>query len=338
MGRSWRRRNKRQKKVGGEEEGTAGTEKRKSIVDKKSESYNVLEDHCNFRMEAFYAYQGVHNQLLEKELDECGNLVSFKFIDCDTDKQKQDERQRWLEAMKRTLPASFRFGNDVDSLLRERLEQELNEMVGGKMEIELEPRGGQMMAEKLDLKPEIQLVAPVQSLPFIPHGYQLSLDRSTIRRNPRLQSFHDWLKVQTEAGFVTRQETVSMIPPVVLDPQPHHMILDMAAAPGSKTSQLLECVNLPVKPGDHEPTGCVLANDYDPKRAYMLTHQIRRINSPAVFITSCDARHFPLLESSQDEISLVSEGIFDRVLADVPCSGDGTSLHLGFIRSASWFK
>jgi hypothetical protein len=33
---------------------------------------------------------------------------------------------------------------------------------------------------------------------------------------------------------------VSMIPPQLLDVEPHHFVLDMCAAPGSKTAQLLE--------------------------------------------------------------------------------------------------
>lgn len=70
-----------------------------------------------------------------------------------------------------------------------------------------------------------------------------------------------------------------------------------------------------------EPTGCVVANDADSKRAYMLVHQLRRINSPAVFVTTCDAQFFPLVRSEENP----TEGIFDRVLCDVPCSGDGTS-------------
>lgn len=34
-----------------------------------------------------------------------------------------------------------------------------------------------------------------------------------------------------------------MIPPLVLDVQPHHKILDMCAAPGSKTAQLIEMLH-----------------------------------------------------------------------------------------------
>ncbi|KAG7364279.1 NOL1/NOP2/sun family RNA methylase [Nitzschia inconspicua] len=323
MGRSWRRRNKNRHKNKNAEENGEDSRRKKKTPSNGNNPYTMVE-YGNFRMESFYAYQGIHDFAVEKEVDDDGNVVSYKFVSCTSAEQKEQERQRWMEAMKGTLPASFRIGSDVDVHLRQRLEHELNEMVGQKMEIEIEPRGGDF--GNRESKAEIKLIAPAQKIQFVPHSYQLSLDRQTIRRNPKLESFHNWLKVQTEAGFITRQETVSMIPPVVLNPEPHHMILDMAAAPGSKTSQLLEIVNFPSKAGDHEPTGFVVANDSDHKRAYMLTHQIRRINSPAIFVTSCDARHFPILKESQDgEAGTVSEGIFDRVLADVPCSGDGTS-------------
>ncbi len=76
-----------------------------------------------------------------------------------------------------------------------------------------------------------------------------------------------------------------------------------------------------------EPTGFVVANDSDAKRAYMLVHQLRRINSPAAFVTAKDAQFWPMLlrgENVTDE-ERAQEGMFDRVLCDVPCSGDGTA-------------
>ena len=45
------------------------------------------------------------------------------------------------------------------------------------------------------------------------------------------------------SGNISRQETVSMIPPLVLDVKPHHKVLDMCAAPGSKTAQLIEALH-----------------------------------------------------------------------------------------------
>lgn len=44
-------------------------------------------------------------------------------------------------------------------------------------------------------------------------------------------------------GNISRQETVSMIPPLVLDVKPEHKVLDMCAAPGSKTAQLIEAIH-----------------------------------------------------------------------------------------------
>ena len=74
-------------------------------------------------------------------------------------------------------------------------------------------------------KTRIKKVAPASRIEYIPHGYQLSVDRRTVKRNEGLAGLHDWLKIQTAAGFLTRQETVSMIPPVVLSPEPGNSIL-----------------------------------------------------------------------------------------------------------------
>jgi len=93
--------------------------------------------------------------------------------------------------------------------------------------------------------------------------------------------------------------------------------MDMCAAPGSKTIQIIEALH-----ADKEKMnmGYVIANDIDAKRAYMLTHQARRLNSPALFITNNDARFIPNLKDGFDRQNVK----FDRILCDVPCTGDGT--------------
>jgi 16S rRNA C967 or C1407 C5-methylase (RsmB/RsmF family) len=67
-------------------------------------------------------------------------------------------------------------------------------------------------------------------------------------------------------------------------------------------------------------SGFVIANDADAKRAYMLTHQARRLNLPALFVSVVDARKFPSFKFGPELRSFK----FDKVLCDVPCSGDGT--------------
>ena len=130
---------------------------------------------------------------------------------------------------------------------------------------------------------------PVASMPWYPGGvgYQLGTDRVSIRKEPALKDLKEWLVGHTDSGAITRQEAVSMIPPIILQVEPHHRVLDMCAAPGSKTSQILEIVQQsvgsdPERPG--QPTGMVVANDSDSQRAYMLVHQCKRLNSPALCI------------------------------------------------------
>jgi 16S rRNA C967 or C1407 C5-methylase (RsmB/RsmF family) len=317
MGRRWNRKRKA-------EEGKAKKAKQDQKKAKTGDQsgFNkkpwALSVHENKKMEAYYALQGLHN--------EYRNKTTGKFVKCETDEQKAQERMRWLDSLRTMLPVSFRIGTDVEKSHREQMELELEEFVGTEMEIVIDPAGGRcgnaFASDEKESTLVTKKIAPAKRIPYIPHAYQLSLDRRTIRRNPALEKFHTWLTTQTSAGFITRQETVSMIPPVVLTVEPHHSVLDMCAAPGSKTSQILEIVSSPTDPKDLEPRGCVVANDSDPKRAFMLVHQLRRINSPAVLVTSCDAQFFPLLKGVSSE---QGEGMFDRVLCDVPCSGDGTT-------------
>ena len=77
----------------------------------------------------------------------------------------------------------------------------------------------------------------------------------------------------------------------------------------------------------HGPSGLVIANDMDYRRCHLLVHQAKRLNSPALIVTNHDGTMLPT------RMGLSLEGVggahdktlrFDRVLCDVPCSGDGT--------------
>ena len=78
---------------------------------------------------------------------------------------------------------------------------------------------------------------------------------------------------------------VSMVPPLFLDVQPGALVLDMCAAPGSKTVQLLEAVST-----GGNTDGLVVANDVNRDRAYLLSHQCKRVSSPCLCVTWCAAQ------------------------------------------------
>ena len=84
-----------------------------------------------------------------------------------------------------------------------------------------------------------------------------------------------------------------MIPPLLLDVRPHHRVLDMCAAPGSKTAQIIELLHSADGDTAGDSEGAVVANDVDNKRCYMLVHQSKRLHSPCCVITNHDAAAMP---------------------------------------------
>eukprot|EP00941_MAST-03F_sp_MAST-3F-sp1_P005555 g5555.t1 len=169
---------------------------------------------------------------------------------------------------------------------------------------------------------KVYSVPPVFPLPWYPDqgAWQLSCPKRVLRKSPLLRVFQDWLLRENEIGNVSRQEAVSMIPALILDVKRHHRVLDMCAAPGSKTCQMLEAL-LSDESKEH-PMGCVIANDANSKRAYMLVHQCKRLACPGFVATTHLGQLFPNIGARLSPRQY--GGVFDRVLADVPCSGDGT--------------
>ncbi|MBU0615495.1 MAG: NOL1/NOP2/sun family putative RNA methylase [Nanoarchaeota archaeon] len=103
-------------------------------------------------------------------------------------------------------------------------------------------------------------------------------------------------------GYIYVQEAASMIPPVVLGAKPGEMVLDMCAAPGSKSSQIAQNMN---------NEGVLVSNDFQGIRLAPLGINMQRSGVRNVVVTLMQGQWFKDLE-------------FDRVLVDAPCSGTGT--------------
>lgn len=170
-----------------------------------------------------------------------------------------------------------------------------------------------------DLEFDGMKLAP-KNIAFYPHqlGWQLDVPKSVIRKNAEFAKTQRFLVLETTVGNISRQEAVLMIPPLLMDVQPHHAVLDMCAAPGSKTAQLVEALHF--RDAETPATGFVIANDSDYKRSHMLVHQVKRMNSPNFLVVNHDAQLFPRIQVDGVEGHIK----FDRILCDVPCSGDGT--------------
>ncbi len=161
----------------------------------------------------------------------------------------------------------------------------------------------------------------VENIPWSPLTRQLSFDNSQLLNQPLLQKLNTFLTKQCQLGWIVRQELVSMIPVLLLDVQYHQMIFDCCAAPGSKTEQILAAMEESYRNRDtsyQKDYGCLAANDTDQKRIFQLLEKFHTFPFPSLLFTNMNGEQF----TSYFESSFLES--FDRILCDVPCSGDGT--------------
>ncbi|KAL6730738.1 hypothetical protein Aduo_001686 [Ancylostoma duodenale] len=209
----------------------------------------------------------------------------------------EDEWDAFCDALRTDLPVSFRVQGchkDRDRLMHE-METKFFEPIA---------------------KSEDSDVYEPKPIPWYPGAYQTKMTRTAVRSHPILAHLHNFLVTEAEIGHISRQEAVSMIPPLLLNPDSNHLVLDMCAAPGSKTAQLIEMMH----ENTNSPSGMLIANDVDKKRCYMLIHQtLKRFHTASCVVICEDAARMPVLKGKEDEPLK-----FDRILCDVICSGDGT--------------
>ena len=104
-------------------------------------------------------------------------------------------------------------------------------------------------------------------------------------------------------GEIYLQSLSSMIPPLLLEPGEKECILDMAAAPGGKTTQMAA-----LSGGLAQITAC----EKNPVRSQRLQYNLKKQGASRVVVMTQDARKLDPFFS------------FDKILLDAPCSGSGT--------------
>lgn len=145
-----------------------------------------------------------------------------------------------------------------------------------------------------------------------------NLAQALVNRGVNLQPIGPWTKVGLQifdsqvpigatpeylSGQYILQAASSFLPVMALDPQENERVLDMAAAPGGKTTYISALM---------KNTGCIFANDANKARTKSLIANIHRLNCSNTIVCNYDAREFPKVI-----------GGFDRILLDAPCSGTG---------------
>lgn len=144
------------------------------------------------------------------------------------------------------------------------------------------------------------------------------LAKVLIQRGVQLDPIAEWSKVGLKiyesavpigatpeylAGHYILQSPSSFLPCMTLAPQPGERILDMAAAPGGKTSYIAQLM---------KNMGVLVANDLKKERLKSLNANMHRLGVTNVVVANYDGRKLPNIFKK-----------FDRCLLDAPCSGLG---------------
>ncbi|KAJ9628608.1 rRNA (cytosine-C5-)-methyltransferase nop2 [Taxawa tesnikishii (nom. ined.)] len=148
--------------------------------------------------------------------------------------------------------------------------------------------------------------------------HRRDLAHALINRGVTLEPVGKWSKVGLQvfesqvplgatpeylAGHYILQAASSFLPVMALAPQEGERCLDMAAAPGGKTTHMAALMR---------NTGVIFANDANKDRAKALIGNIHRLGVKNTIVTNYSALEYPRVM-----------GGFDRILLDAPCSGTG---------------
>jgi NOL1/NOP2/sun family putative RNA methylase len=106
------------------------------------------------------------------------------------------------------------------------------------------------------------------------------------------------------AGLFYIQEPSAMAAVEILSPQPGEKVLDLAAAPGGKSTHLAAHMN---------NDGLLVANEIHPKRVWDLAQNLER----------CGVRNAMITNETPQRLAEHFGDFFDRVILDAPCSGEG---------------
>ncbi|MFD1419059.1 RsmB/NOP family class I SAM-dependent RNA methyltransferase [Companilactobacillus keshanensis] len=106
------------------------------------------------------------------------------------------------------------------------------------------------------------------------------------------------------SGYVYSQEPSAMYVAEVVDPQADEKVLDLCAAPGSKTTYLASIM---------DSQGLLVSNEINNKRARILSSNVERMG----------IKNAVVINNSPKDLEDGFEGYFDRILVDAPCSGEG---------------
>ncbi len=132
----------------------------------------------------------------------------------------------------------------------------------------------------------------LKPIDWVPYGFKI------LNKSLNLGSLHEFLQ-----GYYYLQNVASMLPAIILNPSPEDIVIDMCAAPGSKSTQLAQIMN---------NKGTLILIDKNKNRIPSLEINLRRMG-----VTNSIVLNFDSVKLERLNIKA------DKILLDAPCTGEG---------------
>lgn len=176
--------------------------------------------------------------------------------------ETESDFNRFLTYLRQKLPVTFRINEDIPNATNflekikhpdfiskmtaqteEKIKTSAIEVEGAKETDNQEKKEGENDDQKEyeSITEQIKLT----NVPWYPRElvWELTTFRYELKRNKAYEKLHKFIQQANDSGLITRQELVSMLPPLLLDVQSTDIIFDMCAAPGTTLFTLKKQIN-----------------------------------------------------------------------------------------------
>jgi NOL1/NOP2/sun family putative RNA methylase len=132
----------------------------------------------------------------------------------------------------------------------------------------------------------------IEQIPWVKEGFWVKTEENLSK------------SLEHVLGYFFIQNASSMIPPLIIEPKPNELILDLCASPGAKTTQIAAAM---------QNTGVIVANDITHKRLKALRGNLQRCGVMNAVVTKMFG-----------EVFWKTNLRFSKILLDVPCTATGS--------------
>lgn len=155
------------------------------------------------------------------------------------------EFKSFLEVLTQKLPVCFRINNTIPNFENFLKKIKDPQWILGASSLTEEKKAETNISEEKEEEQFNMKTLFFKPIKWYPNElvWELNLDKTKLKKTTELEKLHKSIQQASDSGLITRQELVSMVPPLLLDVKSSDIVFDMCAAPGNKGKNIKKLIN-----------------------------------------------------------------------------------------------